>query len=546
MSTTVYEETILPPTDPTGNYPNFGDTFTGFGLKIAYDGKFLVVGTPSFGHGGAVIYKKNESNNFDIDVKLIDGGRFNRQQYNDIDVDYPSNSSYGSRLGVYNNFVVIGGIDSFQIFKYDDVQQIWSQQGSTINGIFLDMKNDLIIYGIINGDNYDLNTLHKNVLDEWDEGFTITNNDVVNMPQNSSYFGYQAAIYDNKIIVGQPRMDAHSQDLAGFHEFTYIDKNTKEYNNTVTTNFFPGSIGYMNISYYNDSVILAIGNKYEIFVHNTTNGLWESKKSETIINASSLLTNTLKVSISNENAIIGTGYTDDNNIGAAYIIQKTNNNWGDLQQITTTGFLEPAGYNSFGLDVVINNSDLLISSTKLDSRAMYYFTIPISGCMNVNADNYNPSATVDDGTCEFLGCTNPIANNYDPSANVDDGSCEFLGCTNPIANNYDPSANVDDGSCELLGCMNENADNYDPSANVDDGSCEFSGCMNENASNYNPEASTDDGSCKGCTDPRATNYIENVISDNRYCNFLDELGQAPNFAGYDAESGTLSLVSLNS
>jgi hypothetical protein len=491
MSTTVYEETILPPTyHANSDYPNFGGVSTGFGRKIAYDGNFLVVGTSSFGHGGAVIYKKNESNNFDIDVKLIDGGRFNRQQYNDIDVDYPSNSSYGSRLGVYNNFVVIGGIDSFQIFKYDDVQQIWSQQGSTINGIFLDMKNDLIIYGIINGDNYDLNTLHKNVLDEWDEGF--------NMPQNSSYFGYQAAIYDNKIIVGQPRMDAHSQDLAGFHEFTYIDKNTKEYNNTVTTNFFPGSIGYMNISYYNDSVILAIGNKYEIFVHNTTNGLWESKKSETIINASSLLTNTLKVSISNENAIIGTGYTDDNNIGAAYIIQKTNNNWGDLQQITTTGFLEPAGYNSFGLDVVINNSDLLISSTKLDSRAMYYFTIPISGCMNVNADNYNPSATVDDGTCEFLGCTNPIANNYDPSANVDDGSCEF------------------------------------------------SGCMNENASNYNPEASTDDGSCKGCTDPRATNYIENVISDNRYCNFLDELGQAPNFAGYDAESGTLSLVSLNS
>ena len=33
------------------------------------------------------------------------------------------------------------------------------------------------------------------------------------------------------------------------------------------------------------------------------------------------------------------------------------------------------------------------------------------------------------------GCTNSLANNYDSSANVDDGSCEFWGCTNPNAAN---------------------------------------------------------------------------------------------------------------
>jgi hypothetical protein len=30
---------------------------------------------------------------------------------------------------------------------------------------------------------------------------------------------------------------------------------------------------------------------------------------------------------------------------------------------------------------------------------------------------------------------------------VEDGSCEFSGCTDPKAQNFDPAANVDDGSC---------------------------------------------------------------------------------------------------
>jgi hypothetical protein len=45
------------------------------------------------------------------------------------------------------------------------------------------------------------------------------------------------------------------------------------------------------------------------------------------------------------------------------------------------------------------------------------------------------------------GCSDPEADNYDPEANFDDGSCEFQGCTDPEALNYDPGANADDGSC---------------------------------------------------------------------------------------------------
>ena len=48
------------------------------------------------------------------------------------------------------------------------------------------------------------------------------------------------------------------------------------------------------------------------------------------------------------------------------------------------------------------------------------------------------------------GCMDPLASNYDQTATVDDGSCEYLGCMNPLATNYDPTATIDDGSCILM------------------------------------------------------------------------------------------------
>ena len=77
----------------------------------------------------------------------------------------------------------------------------------------------------------------------------------------------------------------------------------------------------------------------------------------------------------------------------------------------------------------------------------------VLGCIDETANNYNPDANVDDGSCTYdiYGCTDEDANNYNPNANVDDGSCEYdiFGCTDPEANNYEPTANVDDGSLYL-------------------------------------------------------------------------------------------------
>ena len=71
--------------------------------------------------------------------------------------------------------------------------------------------------------------------------------------------------------------------------------------------------------------------------------------------------------------------------------------------------------------------------------------------MDMSASNYNPDATVDNGSCMFdiFGCMDMSANNYNPDATVDDFSCMFdiFGCMDMSASNYNPDATVDNGSC---------------------------------------------------------------------------------------------------
>ena len=94
--------------------------------------------------------------------------------------------------------------------------------------------------------------------------------------------------------------------------------------------------------------------------------------------------------------------------------------------------------------------------------------MPICGCTDVTATNYDPAATVDCITgcvpdaagvmqvgpnccCIYCiwGCTDPLAANYNPLATCDDGSCLYPieGCTDPTASNYSSGATIDDGSC---------------------------------------------------------------------------------------------------
>jgi len=181
-----------------------------------------------------------------------------------------------------------------------------------------------------------------------------------------------------------------------------------------------------------------------------------------------------------------------------------------IAQLSTNGFV----------DLSINLQYRAQDGTNPQEEALTLsFPAQINGCTDPAADNYNPLANVDDGSCLFSGCTNPLATNFDPGANVDDGSCIVPGCTNPLATNFDPTATVDDGSCIVPGCTNPLATNFDPTATVDDGSCIVPGCTNPLATNFDPTATVDDGSCivPGCTNPLATNFDPTATVDDGSC-----------------------------
>jgi gliding motility-associated-like protein len=235
----------------------------------------------------------------------------------------------------------------------------------------------------------------------------------------------------------------------------------------------------------------------------------------------------------------------------------------------------------------------------------------VLGCTNPTANNYNPLATCDDGSCQFacpdpgncndgicangqeqwngttcacetiagtiptpctddgvcsngvetwdnntcacniipavLGCTNPTANNYNPLATCDDGSCQFAcpdpgNCNDGICANGQEQWNGTTCACETIAgtiptpctddgvCSNgtETWDNNNctctqtnvPTPCTDDGVCSNGvetwdnntcacniipavlGCTNPTANNYNPSATCDDGSCQfDCPDP---------------------------------------------
>ena len=127
-------------------------------------------------------------------------------------------------------------------------------------------------------------------------------------------------------------------------------------------------------------------------------------------------------------------------------------------------------------------------------------------------------ASTDTITEEPIGCTYQEALNFNESAVLDDGSCQFPqppqempGCSYEGALNFDEAATVDDGSCqfpqppnETPGCIYSNAMNFDENATVDDGTCSFRpyivfGCDDSEALNFASNTTYNDGSCEYLT-----------------------------------------------
>ena len=123
--------------------------------------------------------------------------------------------------------------------------------------------------------------------------------------------------------------------------------------------------------------------------------------------------------------------------------------------------------------------------------------VPVCGCTDPTALNYDPSATIDDGSCIYptWDCVtgNCVGINTGLGQYASLSACQtgctpppYGGCTDSCATNYDPNAGFDDGSCTYKACLDVGANNYQyscdcgqvmPSATIHDASCCFFPCL---------------------------------------------------------------------
>lgn len=261
----------------------------------------------------------------------------------------------------------------------------------------------------------------------------------------------------------------------------------------------------------------------------------------------------------------------------------------DFSCCAIPGCTDPTGTSNYNLNATVSTTGgNAPSGTPQYNNGCNY----LLGCTDSTMENYNPDATMDDGSCFSYGCTTEAAgdnfadnywcieNDCDPDVPdyvIDGGpnavythpitnnatNCIFYGCMDSGYTNYDPYANVDDAGCAeeiVYGCTIDGMFNFDPLANVDDGSCEevVYGCMNYQACNYNSLANTNSGctypppadddcneyNCAGiCVDV----VIQNVYGcmDNTACNYNPQ-ATVENYTcwypevGYDCDGDCLS------
>ncbi len=171
------------------------------------------------------------------------------------------------------------------------------------------------------------------------------------------------------------------------------------------------------------------------------------------------------------------------------------NNWSDWIEISDCGEVDCVDDPNSMLSEYGSSCSELVIILDCDSDLSDY--IPGIG-FGISVYEICPESCTDCGE-GTIGCTDMEACNYNPDATEDDGSCDYgVECfVSPCSTSPSPfpgATCVDDycgGCCAIWTWTNEGG--YDFYFN----SCNdyIEGCMDEAAINYNPTATEDDGSC---------------------------------------------------
>jgi hypothetical protein len=201
----------------------------------------------------------------------------------------------------------------------------------------------------------------------------------------------------------------------------------------------------------------------------------------------------------------------------------------------------------------------------------------VCGCTDTGACNFDPAATDEDGSCEYItcaGCTDTTACNYDSEATIDDESCCYDNCVTINMNdsfgdgwngaNYTltsvdgtligsgtivTGSSASDTYCLADGCYSiavtegswpseiswtivgafagivSGGAGEEAIFNVGSGDQCVVGCDIACACNYNPATNISDiascvfDGCSGCTYEGAENYDETAVTDDGTCTF---------------------------
>ena len=133
------------------------------------------------------------------------------------------------------------------------------------------------------------------------------------------------------------------------------------------------------------------------------------------------------------------------------------------------------GYGT-GNYVITSQGETLVSGGEFASTETVNFCIEggepdVTGCTDYTACNYDSTATLDDGSCDYIscaGCTDSTACDYDSTATLDDGSCDYISCACPNDVNSDGSITVADLLLVLseFGCTSACAADVDGDGSV--------------------------------------------------------------------------------